>query len=169
MCNTLQPLLTLFEGDSQAASLMSFFLFHWVAFTIASNLHCAPEHGQHFAALSNMLGQLYLWPSGACLLSPLNLPNYASHQLFSRSIAVIPEPHHTHTPPVFLHLLLYLCASPPCLFFFWFYLSAVIYFSHYLSLFFPIPPSFPLSSSLSPSVSLCCIILPLFISALILA
>lgn len=156
MCNTLQPLLTLFEGDSQAASLMSFFLFHWVAFTIASNLHCAPEHGQHFAALSNMLGQLYLWPSGARLLSPLNLPNYASHQLFSRSIAVIPEPHHTHTPPVFLHLLLYLCASPPCLFFFGFIsVLSFIFLTTFLS-FFPSPHpslSHPLFLPLSLSVA----------------
>lgn len=94
MRDILQPLLTLCEGDSQAASLMSLFSFHCASFAIASfNLHCAPEYGQHFAALSNMLRQLYARPSGARSLSPSNLPNYASHQLFSRSIAVIPEPH----------------------------------------------------------------------------
>lgn len=96
MCNILQKLLTLFGGDSQAAFLMSFFSFHWVVFTNAFNLHCAVqyvEYGQHFAALSNTLGQLYPRPSEARSLSPLNLPNYASHQLSSHSIAVIPQPH----------------------------------------------------------------------------
>lgn len=39
-----------------------------------------------------MLGQLYPWPSRAHSLLPLNLPNYASHELFSHSIAVISEP-----------------------------------------------------------------------------
>lgn len=78
----------------QAASLTSFFSFRWVAFAL--NLHSASAYGQHFAALSNMLGQLYPRPSGARSLSPLNLPNYASHQLFSRSIAVIPAPHTHH-------------------------------------------------------------------------
>lgn len=122
----------LFGGDSQAASLMSFCSFHWVAFAIALDLHCASEHGQHFATLSNMLGQLYPRPSGARLLSPLNLSNYASHQLFSLSMAVIPEPHtRTASFPTsfFISEHLPLCLS---------WVLALISFSHYL----PFPLSF---------------------------
>lgn len=48
---------------------------------------------EHFTTFSNTLGQLYPWPSRAHSLLPLNLPNYASHELFSHSIAVISEPH----------------------------------------------------------------------------
>lgn len=125
MRGTLLPLLTRFEVGSQAASLpppsppstatplplrFRCFLFHWAAFCIVSNLHGAfRAEGQHFAALTNALGQLYPRPSGAHSLSPLNLPNYASHQLSSRSIAVIPETRHAHTPPIFRLLLLTVC------------------------------------------------------------
>lgn len=137
MRRTLLPLLTRFEGGSQAASspppplhpsttppplhhsstppTLRFrcCFFHWAAFCIISNLHGAfGEEGQHFAALANALGQLYPRPSGAHSLSPLNLPNYASHQLFSRSIAVIPETRHARTPPIFRLLCLYVCVRP---------------------------------------------------------
>lgn len=87
------------EGTARLHPSCLSFLFHWVC----HHLKPAASSGvwQHFAALSNMLGQLYPRPSGARSLWPLNLPNYASHQLFSRSIAVIPE-----------LLTLTLCLSP---------------------------------------------------------
>lgn len=125
MRGTLLPLLTRFEVGSQAASLplslhpppttlpplrFRCFVFHWAAFCIVSSLHSAfREERQHFAALANALGQLYPRPSGAHSLSPLNLPNYASHQLSGRSIAVIPETRNAHTPPIFRLLLVTVC------------------------------------------------------------
>lgn len=93
-CNILEWHATLFQ-HSLPAALMSLFLFH-----LALNLHYALKYVQSIATFSNTLGQLYPEPSEARSLSPLNLPNYASHQLFSLWIAAVSEPYTCSSSPI---------------------------------------------------------------------
>lgn len=119
----------------QPGCISNIFLFVPLGCVHHCNLHCAPQYGQHFATLSNMLGQLYPRPSEARSLSPLNLPNYASHQLFSHSIAVISEPH-----TLMCCLSFFIFVHPFCAL--WGFMSEpLISCSHYLSLLFsPLSP-----------------------------
>lgn len=111
------------------------------------SVHCAVRYEQHFAALSNTLGQLYPRPSEARSLSPLNLPNYASHQLFSHSVAVIPQPHTLMCCLSFstFSLSLYMLSLPVLGF------ISVVYFLFLFSFYFILPSIVPAPPGPTPT------------------